>query len=184
MLELVETVVDLTKMEIVADLINKKVHLQDLPENATAADVDSGKCALVYEQHVFMRYVNILCLCSTVFLSLLALLETTPTTTMGEDELPSTAASTTLPTTVKPSMSPREIAAQRKLRERDEKKRSMEHAILAITAGLKAYGQAFQTMLSMLSFGAVPLPDCPDGMMRHPSTPTMCVDECKGMPCQ
>ena len=85
-------------------------------------------------------------------------------------------------------MSLREIAAQRKLRERDEKKENpggdMEEVKVALKAGLKLYGNIFQTMLSMFSFGAVPLPDCPEGTMRHPSQPTMCIDECKVIACQ
>ena len=51
-LDLVETVVDLTEIEIVVDRINKPLNPLDPLENATAVDVadaDSGKLALLYK---------------------------------------------------------------------------------------------------------------------------------------
>ena len=77
--------------------------------------------------------------------------------------------------TVLPSMSPREIEADRRLRLREAALKAIQeqnHEITMHDVGLayKAVGKAaafiFQSLTNKFSFGAVPAPKCPEGTSR------------------
>ena len=69
-------------------------------------------------------------------------------------------------TTVKPSMSPAEIAANARLRKHDE----MEKRKKILTTILEGIAFQFEEIDSLASFRILPAPKCPFGLQRDSNT--------------